>query len=450
MSPPKIMARVLGACLALALAGFLLISAVGAFPTQDGVDFYQFWGIGAARKIELLAHSPYRDAQSYASVLNTLADESPSLKLRRANAGRRKLEPAGTPFLYACFSLLPLDYETAQAGFVALLYAAGLAGTFLLARLRGFTPLASACLALVVANAYAPFALDIIVANVNLLQLAAFAALLHAALRPPGPGSAALEAIAQSLAWVLVVFKPNVALISAAYELQRLLVNGRAPFLAAARVALAAAILAIAAGAWYFGSAMAWPDWLSSARELGNLGVLSAVDRGNQSIAMWLALRTGTPIPALWGVLLGVVLIAAVVGAARAPGQASGDLPRVLRRAFADPFYAMSFGIMLTLAVSPLVWKHYLVLALVPIAWQVRGEGRIGQVGALVAFFLMSLKAELWLYLLGGLDLFDGVRRVAWLALIPGLLASTRARRDAIRDIAERAAQHPTTMSSPS
>lgn len=428
MNLPKILPRALVACLALALGGFLAISAIAMFPRQNGVDFYHFWGIDIARETGQLKGTPYRDSASYANVLNTLVDASPSAKLHRANATWRELAPTGTPFLYAAFSFLPSDYEVAHAMFVAFMYAAGLAGTFVLVRLRGFDPSISACLALFTAITFGPFILDIFVSNVNLLQLAAYAFLLYLALRPPGQHHAIVEATAQSLAWVLVAFKPNTAFMSAAYELQRLIAIGRTSFSAAAGIALVALIAALLAGALYFGTFMAWPDWWSTARHLGSVGAVSDVSKGNLSIAMWLAVRTGAHDPATWGVLLGAILVAAVFAAARSPGASADETRRVLRHAFADPFYAMSFAVLFTFAFSPLVWKHYLVMALVPIAWQLRGEGRIATIGAIVTFFVMSRQADQLAYSLGGRELLDLLGRVSWLALVPGLLVSTRRR----------------------
>lgn len=428
MNLPQVMARALGTCLALALASFLAIIAIAAFPSQDGVDFYQFWGIDTARKAGPLADSPYHDAPSYARVLNAVADASPSPKLRRANAGRRELEPAGTPFLYACFSFLPRDYATAQALFVALLYAAGLAGTFVLARLRGFGPRTSACLAFFVAITYVPFTRDVTATNVNLLQLAAYAALLCAALRAHGPRHAVTEAIAQSGAWILIVFKPNTVLMSAAYEAQRFLAIGRRPSAKAASIALAAAILAVAAGAWYFGSVFAWTDWWSAAGRLGTQEAVIAIERGNQSLSMWLAVRFGqSPMP--FGLALGSMLVGAIVIAARDPRGGATDTLRNLRRAFADPFFALSFGVLATFALSPLVWVHYLVLTLIPIAWLSRDEGWLAMSGALFAYCALARPTIHAFESFGRGDLTDAIARVAWIALVPGMLVFVRSRR---------------------
>jgi hypothetical protein len=429
MNLPKVMARALGTCLALALAGFLAIIAIAAFPSQDGVDFYHFWGIDTARKAGSLADSPYHDAPSYARVLNAVADASPSPKLRRANAARRELEPTGTPFLYACFSFLPRDYATAQALFVALLYAAGLAGTFVLARLRGFGPRTSACLASFVAITYVPFTRDVTATNVNLLQLAAYAALLCAALRARGPRYAATEAIAQSGAWILVVFKPNTVLMSAAYVAQRFLAIGQGPSAKAASIAFAAAILAVAAGAWYFGSVFAWTDWWSTAGRLGTREAINAIERGNQSLSMWLAVRFGFQSPVPFGLALGSMLVGAIVIAARGPRGGATDTLRNLRRAFADPFFALSFGVLATFALSPLVWVHYTVLTLIPIAWLSRGEGWLAMSGALFAYCAAARPTIHAFESLGRGDLTDAIGRVAWIALVPGMFVFVRSRR---------------------
>ncbi|HEX7559710.1 MAG TPA: hypothetical protein VF386_10940, partial [Usitatibacter sp.] len=62
-----------GACVALALAALLVVKAIASFPSQFGIDFYQFWGVPLAKTISATPRSPYDDPQGYARVLNALS-----------------------------------------------------------------------------------------------------------------------------------------------------------------------------------------------------------------------------------------------------------------------------------------------------------------------------------------------------------------------------------------
>jgi hypothetical protein len=328
MSSPRTgAARVLGALAAIVLAAYLALVAVAAFPHQVTADFYQFWGIAAAHKASSIEATPYSIPWPYARVLNAMADASASEKLPGANGLRHELDPTGTPLFYATFTFFPRDYDTAQALFVVLLHACALAATFAIARLRGFGTIASICIAAGVGLVFTPFIVDVNVGNVNSLQLACIAAWLALASRRI-PERRRLEIIAVGLLAVFVAYKPNTLLIAAGFATWYFLVARRSDFRIAAILAAALALASWAVGAWYFGDASAWSEWMRYARRLAGVDPSIVFESGNQSLAMWLARHARSQAPGMFGLASSFPLRAQpacaseglqVLGSARSP-----------------------------------------------------------------------------------------------------------------------------------
>jgi len=102
------------------------------------------------------------------------------------------------------------------------------------------------------------------------------------------------------------------------------------------------------------------------------------------------------------------------------------------RRAFADPWLAASVGIVFTFATSPLVWPHYYVLALLPMAWLLAQPGcRSCRWGAVAAYLALSRLAIDPLVALQAYGVLQFLSVTAWLALLPGILAHAQAARSA-------------------
>jgi hypothetical protein len=417
---------------ALLLCVFLLASAFQAFPDQAGADFYQFWGVGEARKLSGTSLTPYTDAAGYANTLNALSDHSSSEKLHAANASRRELEPMGTPFLYSVFALFSGNYESAQAIFVTLLYLGAGFGVFALARLRGLGFRAAACVALAVELTFAPFMVDVRAANVNSLQLAVIAAVIWVAAKQVTTGNAIADAFFVGLLAPFVLFKPNMLLIAAALAIQYGLSRGWRAFGLAAAWAAILSVASLAIGALYFGDASVWQQWAVAFGKGGGLPL--TIEQGNQSIAMWLARNAEVHGAIGYGVLLGVVLAAAFAFAMTATGRRADLLVPTARRAFSSPWFAASVGILFTFATSPLVWAHYYVLALIPIVWLFGrgGPWTAGTIGAAICYVALA-RMTIGALLSGGHEtLLNLLTMTSWIALVPGTLAYVAEQRRAV------------------
>jgi hypothetical protein len=411
----------LGALVALGLCVFLLASAFGAFPNQPGADFSQFWGVAAAKSVSGTTRTPYADPSEYFATLNAMGESSP--KLREANALRGRLEPTGTPFFYAAFAIFPLDYEAAEAIFVTLLYLATGFGVFVLARLRGLDFRWAASVAFAVELTFTPFMIDVRAANVNSLQLGAVALLVWIAAKNLRTGNRFVDGLFLAALAPIVFFKPNTVWIALALAIQFGLSRGRSALVAGFGGAVILSIAAFVAGAVCFGGVSAWSEWLGY--DAWAAGLPLTLEQGNGSIAMWLARNSGAHGALGYGALLGLVLLVALALAMTAVGRRTDLLWPTAKRAFASPWFAASVGVLLMFATSPLVWSHYLVLALVPIIWLFGRDGvkGVGTWGAIVCYLVLTRQAIDFLASSGHMAILYAITMLSWLALVPGTLA---------------------------
>ena len=93
-----------------------------------------------------------------------------------------------------------------------------------------------------------------------------------------------------------------------------------------------------------------------------------------------------------------------------------------MRRVFSDPGFAASIGVIFTFATSPLVWPHYHVLALVPIFWWSRVDGR-ARAGPWICYGALSVPFFNLLFAMGWYDAIQATMLFAWVALVPGIFA---------------------------
>lgn len=414
-----------GKVAAAVLAAWFVVSAIDVFPHQQGIDFYQFWGVPLAREAGRLDETPYVDQAPYARVLNAMADASADAKFRDANRLRRSLEPMATPFLYAVFSVFGADYEAAQRIYTLVLYAAAALAAFVLARLRGLDAWMAACAALLVLLTFNPLAQDVRSGNVNSLQLAVLALLVAVSARRRFTGNDAIDGLYLGALALLVLFKPNTPWIALAMGLHYLAVRGaRALTIGAVEAALLSAA-AVAIGAWRFGGFHAWPEWLALARGMDGSGMVLPFERGNLSLALVVSRLSPVFGPLGWGLALAAALCLALVLAFTQRGRRGERLLPAARAAFANPWFAASVGIVFTFAASPLVWPHYHVLALIPIAWLLWPDRpcRRCTAGAAACYLVLSRAAIDPLVSVQAFSVLQVLSLLSWAALLPGLLA---------------------------
>lgn len=398
-----------------------LLSAGASVRPETSVDFYQFWGVGAARAAAPVP-PPYAEPEPTRRALDALfaAETDPGLaRLHRQRIAQ--FEPFGSPLLYTAFALLPMDYGFALQLFRAAQLAAFGLGVVWLVTSTGIG-LAGALLAVaILALAYRPFGDDLFTANLNAIQLAAVVAAGTATARI-GVGSTKRGAPLLLAALVgLASLKANLALVCGVLGL--IVVARTWPELRARAVAIFVACLLVLVGApmLYFRSAGVWLAWLRFAffddpRRLQDYSVGS----GNASMPRWLFEQTGLDPLLGVGVILGVLAVSVALG---------GVGRRAARRLASTPLDALSLAIVVTLAIWPLVWFHYFVLALVPILRLLLSRPRSEAARVLAAVTLVIYSAAyLPLAVRAGLyPWLPGLWALTWIPLWMGWLAELRA-----------------------
>jgi hypothetical protein len=345
--------------LAAVLAAAGLAQAWDTGRRSAGSDFYQFWMV--AQTIGRADVPSIYDEEAHARlgaefIRRSFTDDD-SERRRRAAREWQVLQPTATPLLYALFRPLGgLDYEQAHLLFRSMSLAAAVAALAAIALLVGHSAAAALLAVAFVTLAFHPLEADIQVGNVGELQLAAIAGYLWLS---SGRDAPRRQVAAGAVLGMLVLIKPNLVaapLLLAAVWIAR----GRRRKLRLQAVGIAAGgLLGLLASALVFASLTPWRDWLEYLSvfppeniplRLGNLGLARIVyDTMGLRVA-----------PALAVVSLGVALGAVWAGRARGT-EAPADDPS---RAAVEDTVALAAGSLVYLLSAPLVWDHYLLLAL--------------------------------------------------------------------------------------
>ncbi len=355
-SPPSRWAGRLSRDPALLLAAVLALSGLGASWSlgrrSPGLDFYQFWvvaqvaGRGDVPNV-YAEEARYRLAGEFRRRAQTDED---SERRRVAAQPWKVFEPTATPLLYSAFR--PLSggsYEHDFLLFRLIGLAAFTTGVLALARRLGHGLTVALLFVAFAGLACQPLESDIRVGNVNQLQVGLIAGYLWLSSRKD---ASRWQWAAGALLALLVLFKPNlialVPLLAASWILGR-----RRQKLARQSVGMAAGAAAgVAAPALVFGTWQAWPQWLAYLRSLppekiplryGNMGLARQVlETLEVDLAPLLALAT-----------------TAIVLACLWLGRRHGPVPAAI-----EDGAAIAAGCLVYLLSAPMVWLHYLLLAL--------------------------------------------------------------------------------------
>ena len=338
---------------------------------SPAIDYYQFWVVSqVAGRADV--HDVYGDVDRarIGREFQERAFTDDTSALRRAAAQLwPTLTPLGTPFLYATFHPLvrgAYDDDLRRHRIVSLA-ALGL-GVLLLGRLLRLSPTTVLIVLAALTQAFEPLRSDVRVGNVNQLQVGMLAVYLWLGRGPDRSGFQVAAGTALALA---VWFKPNVAaivplvLLSAALERRwdRLARQGAGM--------LGGTLLAVGTGAFLFGTLRAWRDWLRIVTtlppEIGQLGA------GNFGPARILYERLGIAASPY----LAVVAMAAAVACLWRGSSGRGDTPAPPEAGAARDVAIVGAGCLVYLLSAPVVWLHYLLLAL-PAALAVLSTSRAG------------------------------------------------------------------------
>ena len=378
----------LKALIAVLLSLFAIASCITRYQNANMADFYNFWGVAAAKQWDPTLQGPYAGhkgphdgAQKYSAALAERAAQSNDKKLKKAAHVRRKgMYLTSTPFLYASFGVFgssDSSYTVAWRNYFVIQVLAFAVSIFAVVYVYSGAVFPGLILALTLIIAFVPFHSDLNVGNLNSIQLGGVTLLVLASKR------AASERVArQKRLWSLAVFcglcamtllKPNLALFSAAMTLHLIASNGWREFFRWLLPwgILLGLILVVWSGA-IFGRVSVWIDWYDKVFGADPGRLIFPSDMGNVSTALWLSETVSAPISIATSMLVAAVLLLAILGVGwtnrRTRTGLRGSL-RLVVEAFRDPAFAAATGLILTFALMPLVWFHYYVLLLLPALW---------------------------------------------------------------------------------
>jgi hypothetical protein len=341
--------------LALALSGAGLLAAWDLGRRSPGLDFYQFWVVAQVAGREDVADlygAEERARLGEEFIRRSLTDED-SERRRVVAQPWKVLEPTATPVFYTAFRPLSgRSYEDDYRAFRLLSLAALALGLLAIARLAGLDVTTAALLLAFVAYSFQPLKSEIRVGNVNQLQLGLIALYLWLS---SGGRRGRRQLCAGALLALMVAFKPNLLplppLLAAGWFLR-----GRRRKLALQAMGfLAGGALAALLPLLTFGTLAVWPDWLTYLSALPPEKI--PLRFGNMGLARLLLEATGLDL----AVPLALAALAAVLaclwrGARRGAGE-----PRAGR---VEDMALVGAGCLVYLVASPMVWLHYILLAL--------------------------------------------------------------------------------------
>lgn len=262
------------------------------------------------------------------------AQRGPS-ELRKYDAGRRRrLDNVSSPFLYTTLRWVSRDYDFVLRQYHALVLLAFIAGVLLIARRVGVSWAAALALLAALLLWYRGFEADLRVGNVNSLQLL----LIGAALWSP-------PFLAGTLLGILVAFKPNLILIALLLAVSRVATRDWRRLRIELAGGVAGGALAFVAAWINYRTPRVWIDWLGAANQFWHR--LQTREERNVAPALSLFREHGTALSyAIAAALIAIVCIA------------------IFRAKRKDDPLVTGLAIAIYLLSAPVVWLHYMVLAL--------------------------------------------------------------------------------------
>lgn len=356
--------------LAAALALISVAQIWDAGRSFSGIDFYQFWvGAQMAGRPDIENFYDPETGQRLGTEFLQRAHFEEDSALRRSVAQQRpRLDLFSTPFLYTTFRLFALggyDDDYWRFRFVSL---ASLVGSVLvLGRLLAL-PTSTIWLSLVAFTvAFQPLRADIRAANVNQLQLAGVTLFLWLQHRP-GNQSRFLAGVTLGL---LIAFKPNLAVVGALLAISWIFERRFRELLRIASGAAAGSAAAVLVSSWAFGSVASWGQWLHKLQSIPPS--ILPLEWGNFGLSRLLMETADLELTRPLAFFLGLVALASLALAHRktfrttlAAGEGKTRSTPTTDRSLLGHRDTVGFSLatLVTFLSSPLVWQHYLVLAI--------------------------------------------------------------------------------------
>jgi hypothetical protein len=413
-----------GPVVALALLAAAVSTAVDQFGVYFGVDFYHLWGVGLAHRT--VPGDPYSHIDEYSRALTGIAAVSPDKILPYTSKFREIIQPTGTPFFYAVFDVLPAGFDFGAALYYWFTFIVLVAGAYAMGRMRGLPRWAALSLGPLISMTFNAFIHDMANGNVTTLQMGVIVlviAVTHYGLdeRSKAIRLAYLPALA-----LFVVFKPNTLPVGAMLALSYAVRFGARETLRGVVASAVACALAWLVGVVFFGDIAAWSHWYRYTQGWNGGTLLYNLDSGNLSLGMLISERSHVLGPYQSGVLLGAALLFFFFAAVTSLGKRMAGAVDATKRILADPWCAASIGVLIELAITPLMWPYYRMLALVPVFWLVwrRQRWDAATLWTALAYVMMSRQVVLALIEPALLPFHRLDNLLAWLPLVPAMCAA--------------------------
>ena len=366
--------RLISVFIVLLLVQLVVTYSMNLFPRLILFDFYQYWGVSVAHRISGgTLGTPYTEARRYYAALNDYASGSTDQRL--ATLHRMSARPGftATPFLYMLFGALPVDYSRAATVFHALQILLFIGAVILLGVLNHYPPSPLVCLALVLVLGFGPLSSDLRLGNIGCFQFAALTGLLALTMRLRRVPHVALGGAILSGLMLVVIAKPNIAPAAGMMALSLWSAHGIRFVAISAVPAMLSGAAAVLLSCVYFRSWTVWQDWYHAVFGRNSYALVRPIGGGNYSsphlLSSWLHVDVWLVV-ALTAAMLALTLIAVAGRAAKANARDRATLVRgALARIFDDPRLAAAIGVTMCIALSPLFWYHYYVIALIPGLW---------------------------------------------------------------------------------
>ena len=266
--------RAVAALIVLVLIYIVVVHAVSQSRQIIPIDFYQYWGAAAARRLstETLG-SPYREAHRYGAVLLEAAEGSGDPMFQRVSRHATPPNFTATPLAYTLFALLPANYTQASLLYLSLQIVLFIAAVIIVGVVYGYPAFPLVCLSLLLMLSSGPLNSDLRLGNLGCVQFIILAIVLALAdrLRDARP-SGILGGIVLSGVTLLVLTKPNVALVLVFMVLHLWVARGTRFLVMAAWPAALCGGAAVILSSLYFGSWTVWQEWYDAVLGLTRVG----------------------------------------------------------------------------------------------------------------------------------------------------------------------------------
>ncbi|MBF0426362.1 MAG: hypothetical protein HQL66_11155 [Magnetococcales bacterium] len=374
-----------------------------------GIDFYQYWGTGVALASGRLPEANIlRNEEGVRTLLNDIVDHDPTDPLLRAvNQYRRNfIEFAGTPLLFSLWSLVKMrGFSESFFWFSACKILLLIAGIVLVGRTLNWDLLSSLTTALVLPLFFQPAILDIVIGNINSIQFFGVSLvfyIMHIQKLREKSDSTGLYTLSFILSAFFVFLKPNILLLFP-FVFMHLLAQpgprrvGRILFAAGVVVACFLVFPMI-----QFAAPDVWLDWyhrvLAPDDASGSIRLFRTMKQGNYSTLALLqgiaGVAPGNAMRVLIVFLFVSLLLALFFRAWRLralPPAGSGHPCRWgIHAIVADAKIMIALALVLSTALIPMLWAHYLVVMIVPALFLIGAERYLARLCGLATLVCAS------------------------------------------------------------